>query len=278
MRGLCGAYIDAMKGGAVAFKTILFEKTNGTGCITLNRPDKSNAMNRDMIVEIGDALEKIERDDAIRALIITGNGRTFCAGMDLGFVGEELVSLGDQQAFFRFTTRTVIQAIENLGKPVIAAVNGFALAGGFELMLACDLVVAAEDALIGDQHINYGLVGPGGSTQKTPRMVGLKKAKELILLGEKISASEAERIGLINRVVPAKELLPTAQDLASRLAQKSPVALKIAKTLLNRSMDMDLATGSELEVMSAIVNAASEDYQEGLRAFKEKRKPVFKGR
>jgi enoyl-CoA hydratase/carnithine racemase len=161
---------------------------------------------------------------------------------------------------------------------VIASINGFAFAGGFEIMLACDLVIAAEDALICDQHINFGLVGPGGTTQRLPRIVGIRKAKEIILTGEKLSAHEAQRIGLVNRVVPLKELEKATEEMAAQLVEKSPVALRIAKNLLNRALEADRVTASELEVMSAIVNATSEDYQEGVRAFNEKRKPVFKGR
>lgn len=260
------------------YKNIIFEKKHGVAKITLNRPEALNAMNRDMISEIGHALEDAEKDNEVRVVVITGNGRAFCVGVDLKHAKEELGSLSAQQEFFRFANRTLVNNIENLSKPVIAAVNGFALAGGFELMLACDLVIASEDALIGDQHINFGLVGPGGSTQRTPRIVGIRKAKEIILIGEKLSAKEAERIGLVNRAVPADQLERTIDDMAAKLAEKSPVALRIAKALINRSLQVDLSTGSELEVMSAIVNASSEDYQEGIRAFNEKRKPVFKGR
>lgn len=259
------------------YRNIILEKKNGIAKITLNRPEVLNAMNREMILEIGHALEDAEKDNAVRVVVITGSGRAFCVGVDLKFVREELGSLWAQQEFFRMGNRILMNAIENLGKPVIAAVNGFALAGGFELMLVCDLVIASEDALMGDQHINFGLVGPGGSTQRTPRIVGIRKAKEIILTGERLSANEAERIGLVNRVVPADELESATEDMAAKLADKSPVALKIAKTLINRALQTDLTTASELEVMSAIVNATSEDYQEGIRAFNEKRKPVFKG-
>lgn len=260
------------------YENVIFEKKNGIAKITLNRPEKANAMNRDMILEIGGALKDVETDDTIRVVVITGSGRAFCAGIDLKSAKEELGNLRQQQELFRLTNRIVTNAIENLSKPVIGAINGFALAGGFEIMLACDLVIASEGALIGDQHINYGLVGPGGSTQRTPRLIGPRKAKEIILMGEKISAHEAERIGLVNRVVPADELERATEDMAVKLAEKSPVAVRIAKTLINQSLETDKITGAELEVMSAIVNATSEDYQEGIRAFNEKRKPVFKGR
>ncbi|MCK4827980.1 enoyl-CoA hydratase/isomerase family protein, partial [bacterium] len=186
------------KGTIMNYENIIFEKKNGIAKITLNRPEKSNAMNRDMILEIGDALKDAEKDDTIKIVVITGSGRAFCAGIDLKFAKEELGNLWQQQELFRLTNRTVTNAIENLSKPVIGAINGFALAGGFELMPACDLVIASEEALIGDQHINFGLVGPGGSTQRTPRLIGPRKAKEIIFTGERLSAHEAERIGLVN--------------------------------------------------------------------------------
>ena len=260
------------------YENIIFEKENGIAKITLNRPEALNALNRDMTLEIGHAVEDAEKDDKVRVVVITGSGRAFCVGADLKFVKEELTSLWAQEEFFRFTNKTLMNAIENLNKPVIAALNGFALAGGFEIMLACDLVIASEDALIGDVHINYGLVGPAGSTHRVPRIVGIRKAKEIIFTGERISAHEAERIGLVNRVVPADELESATHDMAASLAEKSPVALRITKNLLNRGLDTDRSTASELEIMSALFNQTSEDFQEGIRAFNEKRKPIFKGR
>ena len=260
------------------YEAIIYEKRNGIAKITLNRPEALNALNRAMITEIGNALEDAEQDNAVRVIIITGRGKAFCVGADLKFVKEELGSLYDQQEFFRFGNRTLMNAIENLRKPVIAAVNGFAFAGGFEITLVCDLVFASEDAFLGDQHINYGLVGPGGSTQKTPRLVGPRRAKEIIFTGKRLSAHEAERIGLVNRVVPPDELERAAEDMAAELAQKSPVALRIDKMLINRALETNAVNGSELELMSSIVNVTSEDSQEGIRAFTEKRKPVFKGR
>jgi enoyl-CoA hydratase/carnithine racemase len=262
----------------MGYEKIIYLKAKGLAKITLNRPQKLNSMDGDMIEEIGSALEDSERDSSVRVVVLTGKGRAFCSGLDLKFVGEKVKTLSDQQELFKYTNKVVTDAIENIGKPVIAAVNGFALGGGFEVMLACDLAIASEDAIIGDQHINFGLVGPGGSTKRTPRIVGIRKAKELIFTGDKISAKEAERIGLINRVVPAKELEKATYEIASRIAEKSPVALRIAKTLLNQSLEVDSRRLSELEVMAAIVNATSEDYEEGMRAFREAREPVFRGR
>jgi enoyl-CoA hydratase/carnithine racemase len=258
-------------------KSILFEKNNGVAKITLSRPDDLNAMNTDMISEIVHALENAETDNIVRVVVITGNGKAFCVGADLKLGSEEFGSLESQQEIFRLFNRT-LSKIENLNKPVIASINGFALAGGFEFMLACDLVIASEDALIGDQHINFGLVGAGGSTQRTTRLVGIRKAKEIIFTGERLSAREAERIGLVNKVVPADELESATYEMAAMLVERSPVALRIAKMLINRALQIDDSTAQELEVMSSLVNCTSEDSQEGMKAFNEKRKPAFKGR
>lgn len=260
------------------YKNIILEKNNQIAKIVLNRPEALNALNRNMVEEIGQALENADQDSTIRVVVITGKGKAFCAGADLEFAREELATLWKQQEFFRWANRTMMERIESLSKPVIAAVNGFALGGGFELLLACDLVIAAEDAKIADQHINYGLVGPGGSTQKTTWLIGARKAKEIILTGKRLTGKEAERIGLVNESVPLDRLDAAVEALATQLAQKSPVALRIAKTLINRARQVDVFLSSELEVMSAIVNNTSEDYEEGMKAFKEKRRPVFKGR
>jgi len=260
------------------YKFILFKKENRLARIVFNRPEAANALHMDMVEEISIALDDAEQDSAVRVVIITGSGKAFCAGADLKYFKANISTLWQQEEWFRRANRIMMNRLAQLRKPVIAAVNGAALGGGYEIMLACDLVVAADDAVIADQHLNFGIVGPGGSTQRTTWLIGARKAKEIIFTGKRLSGKEAERIGLINLSVPRDRLESAVNELAAQLAEKSPVALRIAKTLINRALQVDLSVSEELEIMAAIVNNTSEDYVEGMRAFDEKRKPVFKGR
>jgi enoyl-CoA hydratase/carnithine racemase len=262
----------------MSYETIIFEKKEAVAKITLNRPEVMNAMNDVMFREIGQALEDSEEDNNIRVVVITGNGRAFCSGVDLKFAREKLTTQQAKEDFYRLGNRVKMRRIEEMSKPVIAAVNGFALAGGFEIVLACDLAIAAEDATIGDQHMNYGLFGAGGSPYRLPLLVGIRKAKELIFTGKWISGKEAERIGLVNRAVPADQLESAVDEMVAQLADKSPVAMRISKAYINRTAFIDADSRLELLIMSALVLGASEDSQEGMRAFAAKRKPVYKGR
>lgn len=260
------------------YKFILFKKENSIARIIFNRPEAANALHMDMVKEISAALEDAEQDSLVRVVIITGNGKAFCAGADLKYMKADVSTLWQQEEWFRKANRIMMNRLAQLRKPVIAAVNGAALGGGYEIMLACDLVIAADDAVIADQHLNYGVVGPGGSTQRTTWLLGPRKAKEIILTGKRLSGKEAEQIGLVNLSVPRGQLESAVNELAVQLAEKSPVALRIAKALINRALQVDLSMSEELEILSAIVNATSEDYAEGMQAFNDKRKPVFKGR
>jgi enoyl-CoA hydratase len=261
----------------MSYETILFEKRDAVAKITLNRPEKMNAMTRVTFYEIISALDDAEQDDHIRVVVITGKGKAFCAGVDLKFASEELDNLKADWDFLCVGKR-LLQRIEGLTKPVIAAVNGLTLAGGFEIILAVDMVIAAEDAMIGDQHMKVGMFGGGGSPYRLPFLVGFRKAKELILTGKWVSGKEAEKIGLVNRAVPAAELEKAVDEMAAELVDKSPVAMRITKSYMNRTALVDADAKIEMAILSSLLNNASEDHEEGIRAFQEKRKPEFKGR
>lgn len=259
------------------YETIIYEVKDHVAKLTLNRPEKLNAMTGTTFKEITDALNEAEKDNDVRVLIITGNGRAFCAGVDLKFAAKELTNLKSQTDFLTVGKELLVK-IESLSKPVIAAINGLALAGGFELLLAADLAVAVEDAMIGDQHMKVGMFGAGGTPYRLPLLVGLRKAKELLLTGKWVSGKEAEKIGLVNKAVPASEFEKAVDEMAAELADKSPTAMRLTKSYINKSIMADADVRLEAAMLSAIVNDTSEDHEEALKAFGEKRKPNFSGR
>jgi len=259
----------------MAYQDIEVQQRGVAAWITLNRPDALNAMTPRMLRELEQAALAAAADSAVAAVVFTGAGRAFCAGADLAALKDlqpphrSLEMLG--------TAQRALRNIENLAKPTIAAINGVAVAGGLELILVCDLAVAADTARIGDGHLNYGLIPGGGASQRLPRLVGAQRAKELLFTGRLIAAAEAERIGLVNRVVPAAELVATVDALVVEVAAKSPLSLAGVKLLVNRGLESDLAAGLELETQVLNNHLASLDAQEGLRAFAEKRRPEFRG-
>ena len=262
-------------------ETVLLDVEDSIFKITFNRPDKMNAFSREMIAEVSAALERAENDNQIRVVVITAAGTAFCAGADLdnlrSYYEGDSVNSKELDRFSQSLTK-LGTTIESLSKPVIAAVNGYTLAGGLEFLNACDLVVCSERAKFGDQHTNVGLIGANGATQRLPRLIGIRKAKELLLTGDMISAHEAERLGLVNKVVPAEELDQAAKDLALKIASKSPAVSKAVKALVNEGMQVNLSTALELERLVVIRHHSTEDMREGVNAFLQKRKPVFTGK
>lgn len=250
---------------------IKVEKKNEAGIITLGRPDGLNILDTKMLHGLEKSLTVLETDEKIRVLIITGN-KNFCAGADIKEMKEK--NPEEAKAFSELGHR-VFNRIENMGKPVIAAVKGYAIGGGCELALACDIRIAGESAKFGQPEVNLGLIPGFGGTQRLTRLVGIGRAKEMILTGKIIDAGEALAVGLANKVVRDEELLEKAEEVGAVLAGKSPVALKLAKSLINKNQELE--KGLEMEIVSFSECFASEEHMEGITAFLEKRKPVFKG-
>lgn len=256
------------------FQTITYRAGGGFARVTLNRPDRLNAISPELLQDLDRACDAVEADAAVRVVTLTAAGRTFCAGADLRAV-RELSPDPQRWGAFMGLWHRVFDRIEALPLPVIAGVHGLALAGGLELLLVADLVVADEGARLGDQHANFGLVAGGGGSQRLPRLIGARRAKELMLLGGWLSAAEALAWGMVNRIVPAGTVAKAVEEMAGTLAAGSGSANRTVKTLVNRAFDTDLAEGLELERRLVAQHMRSADAAEGLRAFAEKRKPVF---
>lgn len=258
------------------FKNTLYEKSEGIATLTINRPEALNALNEETIRELLVRIEDAENDENIRVIVITGAGdRAFSAGADLKMMkgatpvrGTELSRHGQH----------LCNRIEELGKPVVAAINGYALGGGIELAMACDIRIASENAQIGQPEINVGLIPGWGGTQRLPRFVGKGIAKEMIFTGKRIDAKTAERLGLVNAVVPSDQLKPKVKELATELINKPPVAIKLSKALINCSTETHPYVGLWQEAEAFGLVASTEDFNEGVTAFLEKRKPQYKGK
>jgi enoyl-CoA hydratase/carnithine racemase len=243
--------------------------------ITLNRPSVMNSCNFDLLKAMKQLFENIHFDPNIRVVIITGSGdRAFCAGADL----KERATMSERQVKeFIFTIRNLFTFIENMSKPVIAAINGIALGGGTELALACDIRIAAESAMMGLTETRLAIIPGAGGTQRLPRLVGRGKAKELIFTGKRISASEALSIGLLNAVYPSESLMDESIKMAKMICETGPIAIQQAKYAINHGLETDLNTGLAIESNAYWITIPTQDRQEGLNAFREKRKPIYKG-
>jgi enoyl-CoA hydratase len=260
----------------MAYDNLLFEVNDKIARITFNRPNVLNALNRKTMDELGDCLKKVRADDDIRVLILTGAGeKAFIAGADINELSQQTPVVGREYTLYG---QEIVHRLETLGKPVIAAINGFALGGGCELALACTLRIASRNAKLGQPEVKLGIIPGYGGSQRLPRLCGKGVAHELILTGEMISAEEALRIGLVNRVVDSSELLATAEAIAKKIIANAPLAVKYALEAVEHGMEMPQEEGLYLEATLFGLSCATQDMREGTRAFLEKRPAKFEGR
>jgi len=260
----------------MSFENLLVERDGFVAILTINRPAVRNALNSPTMDELRRALLDLRRDDGVRCVIVTGAGdKAFIAGADINELAVQSPAGGREHAL---RGQHVVDLLEHLGKPVIAAINGFALGGGCELAMACTLRLAADTAKLGQPAINLGIMPGYAGTQRLSRLVGRGRALEILLSGDMIAADEAYRIGLVNRVVPAAQLMDEARKLAAALASKAPIAVRYILDAVNTGLDMTLADASRLEATLFGLVSSTEDMREGTRAFLEKRQAEFKGR
>ena len=258
------------------YQNLLFEKVDGIGTITVNRPKVLNALNKQTMMELKDVVGKIATDPEVAVLIITGSGeKSFVAGADIGEMRN--LSAMEGRAWSKYS-QGVFNEIENLPQPVIAAVNGYALGGGCELAMSCDIRVAAEKARFGQPEVLLGVVAAFAGTQRLPRLVGKGRAKELLFTGDQITAVEAYRIGLVNKVVTGEELISVAKELALKIMSRGPIAVSLSKAAVNEGMDMDFESAQAYEAEVFGLCFATADQTEGMSAFVEKRKANFTGK
>jgi len=258
------------------FQNIRFEKKSQIAYLTIDRPKVLNALNMATMQELRQAFAAIKEDAEVRVAILTGSGeKAFVAGADIGELSQHTPVSAKE---YTHQGQATIDAIENLGKPVIACINGFALGGGCELAMACTMRLASDNAKLGQPEVKLGLMPGYGGTQRLPRLVGRGIAMQLVLTGEMISAQEAHRIGLVNEVVPSAELIPRAEAIAAKIVANAPLAIQYAMEAVNHGLDLPLAEGLFLEATLFGVCCATEDKNEGTKAFLEKRPAQFKGK
>src|SRR5262245_16657581 len=260
----------------MAFDNLLLERDGAVATLTIHRPRVLNALNAATLDELRRAILELKADDAVCAVIVTGAGeKSFVAGADINELAVQTPTSGREHGL---TGQHVFDLIENMGKPVIAAINGYVLGGGCELAMACTLRIAADTARLGQPEIALGIIPGYAGTQRLPRLVGKGRAMEMILTGAPISADEAQRIGLVNRVVPAAELMAEARKLAAQLASSAPVAMRYIINAINKGVEMPFAEACQYEATLFGLVSSTQDMREGTKAFLEKRKATFQGR
>ncbi len=256
------------------YKNFEIEIEGGIATLTFTREDRLNALDSQTFRDLASALEELDRDEAVQVLILTGKGRAFVAGADINEYID--IAVLDYVSFQRLG-RSVYDGIEEFSKPVIAAVNGYALGGGFELVLVCDLVIAAESAQLGLPEAKLGLLPGGGGTQRLSRLVGRNKAKELLMTADSVTAGEAQALGIVNRVVPDEDLMQETRAIAEKIMRRAPLAVQMAKQLVNDGLESNLHTAITMEMGMTATLYDTQDGKEGITAFLEKRRPSFTG-
>jgi enoyl-CoA hydratase len=256
------------------YETIAVSREGTLGIITLNRPQAMNALSMKLVTELISALTEFERDDGVRCLVISGSEKAFSAGADIDEMANmTAVQMAMTEHFFPLWDK-----VGNYPKPIVGALSGYVLGGGLELAMSLDVLVASETTQLGQPEINIGVMPGGGGTQRLTRAVGKYKAMEMVLTGKRIGAEEAKTLGLVSRVVPKEAYLEEAKKVASEIASRSPVAIRMAKMAVNKAFEMGLSEGIDFEREVFYLLFASEDAKEGMKAFMEKRKPEFKGK
>ncbi|ABM57568.1 enoyl-CoA hydratase/isomerase family protein [Verminephrobacter eiseniae] len=268
-----------MSAAPAALASVLYERRENVAIVTLNRPGRMNTLGGSMKPDLARAFFEYARaDERVRAVLITGSGeRAFCAGADIKERADQQTT-GSDYFVAQKATHELLRNIEEFEKPVVAAINGVALGGGLEVALCCDIRLACDSARFGLPEVKLGVIPAAGGTQRLPRLIGQARAKELILTADLIDADTALRYGIVSRVLPQAELMPAAIAFAQRIAEHPPLAVRFAKRAINRGLQTDLDSGLEYERYAAAMVIDSADRKEGMRAFVEKRKPVFTGR